>query len=80
MCVCYVKTQGLMMRGGGVSAGVAHQFAPRFPRQPRDRAEDDYYPQPAAGAGAHCLTVPNDKKTVYFFIVTSRGNSCPRLL
>ena len=60
-------------------AVLAHQFAPRFPRKSCDRAEDDYYPQPAAVAGAYCLTVPN-KKTVSLVIVTSRGNSCLRLL
>ena len=61
-------------------AVLAHQFAPRFPRKSCDRAEDNYYPQPAAVAGAYCLTLPNDKKTVSLVIVTSRGNNCPRLL
>ena len=61
-------------------AVLAHQFAPRFPRKSCDRAEDDYYPQPAAVVGAYCLTVPSDKKTVSLVIVTSRGNSCQRLL
>ena len=36
-------------------AVLAHQFAPRFPRKSCDRAEDDYYPQPAAVAGVYCF-------------------------
>ena len=40
-------------------AVLAHQFAPRFPRKSCGRAEDDNYPQPAAVAGAYCLTVPS---------------------